>query len=236
MPIIHECAPRSREWFTLRLGIPTSSEFSRIITPKTMKISSQAPAYLHRLLAEWATGAQIEAYQSEFMVRGQELEEDAVAAYELLTGCETSQGNFITTDDGMLGCSPDRLIGDVGDLELKCPAIQTQIGFALNGLDDEYKPQVQGRLMIHEREFCDLFSYHPLFSIPPIRVYRDEEFIKVLRPVLQTFVEQMLKAREELEHRYGPFVRPEQPKEDGGIAALGLSQADLDDIIAGRKL
>jgi YqaJ-like viral recombinase domain len=232
--IYHACAPRSREWYALRLGIPTSSEFSRIITPKTMKISSQAPGYMNRLLAEWVTGQQVENFQSEYMVRGQELEDEAIAAYEMLTGAETSPGGFVTTDDGMLGCSPDRLIGNDGDLELKCPLIQTQIGYALNGLDDEYKCQVQGRLMIHEREWVDLFSYHPLFSIPPLRVYRDEKFIRVLRPVLEQFVTTMLNARVLLEQRYGPFVRVEPKDEPAPMDGLGVSNEDVEEILRGR--
>lgn len=229
MPIIHRCEPRSEAWFKLRLGIPTSSEFSKIITPKKMQISSQAAGYLNRLLAEWVTGDQLESFQSEYMIRGQELEDEAIAAYEMLTETETSPGNFITTDDLMMGCSPDRLIGDVGDLELKAPLIHTQIGYALNGLDEEYKCQVQGRLMIHEREWVDLFSYHPRFSIPPIRIHRDEEFISKMRPVLDTFIEQMLEARVLLERKYGPFSRaePRLPTPDDDPYGLGVSDDDL---------
>jgi YqaJ-like viral recombinase domain len=232
--IYHACAPRSKEWHALRLGIPTSSEFAKIITPKTMRISSQAPGYMNRLLAEWITGAQLDTFQSEYMVRGQELEDEAFAAYELLTGTDTQPGGFVTTDDGMLGCSPDRLIGYAGDLELKCPAIQTQVGYALDGLGEEYKCQVQGRLMIHEREWVDLFSYHPLFSIPPMRIYRDEKFIAILRPVLATFVDQLLAKRTELEQRFGPFVRPE-PREEPPIDGLGVSDEDLEKILEAQR-
>lgn len=230
--IYHDVAPRSKEWFAVRLGIPTSSEFHKIITPKTLKVSSQAPAYMHRLLAEWVTGQQVENWQGDWMERGVELEDEAVAAYELLTGLETERGGFITTDDGMLGCSPDRLIGTVGDLELKSPLIQTQIGYALDGLSDEYRCQVQGRLLIHEREWVDLFSYHPLFSIPPVRITRDEKFIAILRPVLDQFVQTMLACRLELEQRFGPFTRPEPEQAKEASDWLGVSQADLDAILS----
>lgn len=236
MPIIHKCEPRSREWFSLRAGIPCSSEFHKILTPKTLKVSDQATGYLHRLLAEWVIGQPIEdvPFQSQYMTRGQDLEDEAVAAYELLTGCETSPGNFITTDNGTLGCSPDRLIGDVADLELKCLSLPKQIGYAINGIDAAYKCQVQGRLLIHEREYVDLFCYHPRFSIPPLRNYRDEEFIKVLKAVLDTFVEQMLKAREELEKRFGPFVRMTDLTAEGD-GGLGVSDTDVDAILAQRQ-
>ena len=229
----YQCEPRSEEWFKMRIGIPTSSDFGKIITPKTLKISSQAQGYMCRLLAEWVTGEQEPDFQSEYMIRGQDLEDDAFAAYELLTGSETTPGGFFTTSDGMLGCSPDRLIGESGDLELKSPLLRTQIGYALNGLDDEYKCQVQGRLMIHERDYVDLFSYHPRFSIPPLRIGRDEKFIGIMRPVLATFVETLLKAREELESRFGPFVRdvPSKPTVDG----LGITDEDLEAIIMANE-
>ena len=38
--IIHRCPQRSEEWFRLRLGIPTASNFGRILTAKTMKLST----------------------------------------------------------------------------------------------------------------------------------------------------------------------------------------------------
>ncbi len=235
MPIIHTCEPRSREWFQLRAGVPTSSEFHRIMTPKTHKLSDQAVSYRNRLLAEWVLGEPIEEvpYQSQYMERGQEMEDQAVAAYELLTDCETSPGNFITTDDGMLGCSPDRLVGEVGDLELKSLSLPKQIGYALTGIEDAYKCQVQGRLLIHEREWVDLFCYHPRFSIPPLRTYRDEEFIGKLQPLLQQFVEKMLEDREELKTRFGPFTRLEvSPNEFDG---LGVSDADVEQILAAQR-
>ena len=41
--IFHPVAQRTPEWHALRLGLPTSSEFAKILTPKTVKISASAP-------------------------------------------------------------------------------------------------------------------------------------------------------------------------------------------------
>jgi YqaJ-like viral recombinase domain len=202
-------APRSPEWFAARLGIPTSSEFHRIMTPKTRKLSSQAPNYCYRLLAEWMTGEQVENFETEYMVRGVELEDQAMLAYETLKDIETQPGGFITTDDGLIGCSPDRLVGDVGDLELKCPLIHTQVKYALEGtVDDDYMCQLQGRMMIHGREWVDIFAYHPRLVIPPVRVVRDDKMIADLKARLGEFLDMMLVHRSTLESRYGPFTRP----------------------------
>ena len=214
---------RGPEWHKLRLGIPCSSEFSKIVKPGVLAkqiadgkidaskvVSTQSPGYMFRLLAEWVTGEPVENYSSQWMDRGTELEDKAILAYEMLTDTETKPGGFITTDDGLIGCSPDRLIGDEGDLELKCPLIQTQVEYALLGtVGDEYMAQLQGRMLIHGRAWVDIFSYHPRLSIPAMRIYRDEKFIATLGLVLKTFTDQMLEYRLKLEKEYGPFTRPE---------------------------
>lgn len=229
--IFHDCEPRSEEWRKFRLGIPTSSNFHKIITPKTRKISSQAPKYMHQLLAEWITGEDIEGYQSEWMVRGQDVEDEIWKAYENYTGTETERGGFITTDDGMVGCSPDRLVGIVGDLEAKAPMIQTQVAYALaGGPDEDYMCQIQGRLFIHGREWVDIFSWHPKLFVPPIRVYRDDKFIAELKPLLTSFVETMLNCRVVLEQRFGPFTRPEPP-EAQQHTELDITDADVTAIL-----
>src|ERR1700678_334474 len=147
--IFYDVEPRTEAWQKLRLGIPTSSNFHKIITPRKMGISSQAPKYMHELLGEWISGEQSEGYQSEWMIRGQEVEDSIWKSYEAYADIETTRGGFFTSDDGMIGCSPDRLVGTSGDLEAKAPMLTTQVGYALSeGPDDDYKTQLQGRFLI----------------------------------------------------------------------------------------
>lgn len=231
----YDVAPLSQEWKALRLGIVTASNVQKIITPKTMRVSSQAVGYMNQLIGEWLTGEEIESYKSDWMQRGQDIEDQIWKAYESYAEVETSRGGFFTDDAGLIGCSPDRLVGTVGDLEAKAPMIHTMVSYALNGLDDDYKCQVQTRLMIHEREWCDLFAWHPRLFIPPVRIYRDEKFISLLRPVLATFVDLMLAKRLELEQKYGPFLRPE-PEPESDYSRDFISDADAEAIIAANKL
>lgn len=228
------------EWKRLRLGVLGSSEFHRVITPgkpgqpETMKLSKQALPLMYRLLAERITGQDVENYSSQWMDRGVELEDQAVRAYENFAEVETTIGGFFLNEAGTLGCSPDRLIGAEGDLEIKCPLIQTQIAYALEGLGDDYKLQLQGRMMLHGRPWIDVFSYHPLLFLPPVRVYRDEKTIAVMRPVLETFAEQLVKAQEQLEQKYGPFAQaatPEPPEESDDF----ISDEDLEAILKARS-
>lgn len=207
--IFHDVEPLSEEWRACRLGIPTASNFHKIITPKRLVLSEQSKDYMHTLLAEWMTGEETESFKSEFMQRGNDMEDQIWKAYEAYTGVETSRGGFFTTDDGLIGGSPDRLIGDTGDLEAKAPMIHTQVGYALGGIDDAYMLQLQGRLWLHKREYVDIFSWHPRLFIPPVRVKPIDKFQKAIGEVLPAFVKTMLDARVILEQRYGPFTQAE---------------------------
>jgi YqaJ-like viral recombinase domain len=213
--IFHKCRQRSEQWERLRLGIPTASEFHKIVTPKG-KLSTQAEKYMCKLLAEWMFGAPLEdpqsSYQSQWMERGAALEQQAVNAYEFQREVETEEIGFVTTDDGMIGCSPDRLIGEDGLLEIKCPAPSTHAGYMLTGsLEDDYVPQLQGELLVCGRRYVDICSHCPVFPEVIIRVERDDRYQAALTEALASFVAVMLKGRQSLTERYGDFRRVPPP-------------------------
>ena len=213
--IVHrEVEQGSFAWHTLRLGIPTASCFDRILTPGG-KPSRQAECYLNELLAEWMIGRPIPGAETQWMVRGHELEEDAVNAYEFHANATTAKVGIITTDDGMVGASPDRLVDDDRLLEIKCPKHSTHAGYMLTGkIEDEYRPQLQGQLWITERKAVDIVSYYPELAPVVISVPRDDAYIGDLAVALGTFVDVMLAKRKELEARYGPFARAEMSRKE----------------------
>jgi YqaJ-like viral recombinase domain len=187
--IVHQAPQQSTEWYELRLGIPTASEFSKIVTPKG-QLSKQARDYAFRLIAEAILQETSESLNKlEWLSRGKELEPEAARLYEFQYDLTTQVVGLITNDEGTLGASLDRLVGADGCLEIKCPAAWTHVGYMVEDFGDEYKPQVQGQLLIAEREWCDRFSYHP--RLPPHchRTYRDEVFIKLLSKSLDAFLE-----------------------------------------------
>lgn len=229
------CAQRSQEWYERRLGIPTASEFHKIITPKTRKISEQAAGYAHILLAEWLTGQQVENAQTEWMVRGTELEESAVAAYELCNDVQTEPAPFFMRDDEMVGCTPDRLVGERKILEIKSCLAHNQIQALLNPkVDEKHRCQIQGQLWLTERDEVDLFSYHPIIPSATMTIARDEGFIKYLATALDAFVETLLKCRVLLIERYGvtPAERKAAVAED---TRFDITDADVDALIASRR-
>ena len=218
MPIVYrDVAQRSEAWDILRCGIPTSSAFSKILTP-TGKLSKQAEQYMDRLLAEWYFGGPLQdpetEYQSAWMERGAFLEDRAVLAYEFATGLQTEKVGFVTTDDGMIGCSPDRFIGDDGVLEIKVPSPKVHMGYMRRrSVDSDYYSQLQGIYYVTGRKFVDIQSYCDPFPSVVIHVSRDDEYISKLSLALHEFVHTMQQARTLIEKTYGPPLRS-QGKED----------------------
>lgn len=174
-----ECEQGSEEWFAARLGIPTASSFKDIITSQGKKASA-FDRYANTLAAEILMGKTPEAFESEWMRRGTELEPQARAFYEFERDCDVPQVGFCLLDDGSAGASPDGLLTDRG-LEIKCPAPHTHVAYLAKGkCPAEYVPQVQGCMWICERDQWDFLSFHP--DMPPllITVNRDEKFIAEL--------------------------------------------------------
>jgi len=211
MPILYQVDQNSDDWDRLRLGIPTASEFKKILTPAG-KLSKQADKYMMKLLAEWYFGGPLEdpqtQYQSEWMERGHFLEQQAVDSFELEWNVATIPGGFVTTDDGRVGCSPDRLIGDDGVLEIKNPSPTNHMKFMVErSVDDEHYPQVQGQLYICERQYAAVVSHCPAFPDVIIRVPRDEEYIGHLADALLQFNEKLDQFKTVIEKQYGRVER-----------------------------
>ena len=188
------------EWFAARLGLPTSSQFHRLLSAKTLKPSTGAKGYLHELLAELYLGEnQDPSGGSEYMVRGTSLEPEAVRYYEMQRDTECEVVGFCTTDDGMVGCSPDRLVGEDGLLEVKCPAGKVHIGYLLGEDAHKHRAQVQGQMWVTGRAYCDLLIYSPFLPPSLTRHEVDEEWVEAFEPALATFLAQLADARTRLD-------------------------------------
>lgn len=168
------------EWLKCRLGKPSGSNFSKLITAQG-KPSSTAETYINQCIAEKVMGELTESFSSEWMQRGTELEPQAKAFYEFERSVKVDEVGFCQHDEYECGISPDGLIGEEGGLEIKCPKPSTQIRYLRSGrVPVEYKQQIMGALWITGRRWWDFLSFHP--SLPPflIRVERDEEYIELL--------------------------------------------------------
>lgn len=178
---------------TLRLGKATSSDFGKIITPKTGQLSSQADGYGDEKIAEIMTGE----YQgimepTYYMERGALMEQEAREAYEFENNVEVSRGGFWTDDNGWFGASPDFLVGEEGIGEIKCLKAKNHVSYLLKqSIQPDYIPQVQGQLFVTGREWCDWYIYHPTMPRETVRIIRDEEYIRKLADALFKFRDDM---------------------------------------------
>lgn len=233
----HNVPQREQEWYNLRLGIPTASNFHKLITPATLKPSAQRTKYRNQLLCEWITGVPMDDFTSKSMEAGIENEDRARNAYETLVDVETKAPGFFTTYDGMAGASPDALIDPDTDVEIKCRELHTQIGWALmrDEADErlEHRIQCQGRLMIEEREWSHLWNYNDRLVIPVLKFPRDEKVIGAIDAALRQFIDELLTAREKLTREYGPFERVDPaPAPSAPVGDFDLTDADVSAIYA----
>lgn len=187
---IIDCEQGSAEWYAHRFGIPTASEFSKIVTP-TGKLSAQAQDYAYRMIAEeLMQRPMVDISHIPAIAHGKDFEQEAASFYEFEQGEKTVKVGIIKNDAETVAASPDRLVGSSGLLEIKCPEPQTMVKyFFADGIPKDYWPQVQGQLWIAEREWCDWFAYSR--EMPPVRIRtnRDEAYIAILSESVLAFAD-----------------------------------------------
>lgn len=205
--IVLDCEQRDEVWKAARMGIPTSSQFSRIMTP-TGKPSDQAKTYLAELIAEKKTGHPTYHFVGYEMRKGIELEDYARLQYELIRNVDVLQIGFcFMNEKRAFGASTDGLVNDDGILELKYARPDILANRLQYGWKDvnKHNPQNYGGLLITGRKWCDLMCY----TDPPapgyegldpiiIRYERNPDFIATLHIELNSFCEELDRVTKEL--------------------------------------
>jgi hypothetical protein len=191
--IVVDCIQGSPEWAAARIGKITASNMEKIISP-TGQESKQADKYMNRLIAEVITGQSEETFAGNAHTeRGNEFEQEAADYYATLNDWELQPVGFCLTDDGSIGCSPDRFIGDDGMLEIKTGLGHIFIESALNEkLEQEHRPQTQAGLLVTGRQWVDTMLYHPRMKKQIIiRSVRNEPYIAAMQSMVRTFQTRM---------------------------------------------
>jgi hypothetical protein len=198
------CEQGSPEWHAARCGIPTASNFDKLVT-STGAPSKQAQGYLYALAAERITGRAVELQPSAAMEEGSRREEESRMVYSMIREVEVVQVGFCVDDSGRWGCSPDGLVGSEGLAEFKNPLGKTAVEYLVGGkLPTEYLLQVQGQLLVTCREWCDFVSYFPGLPTLVVRVPRDPALILALEKALDGFCKELDHLCEDLR---GPAAR-----------------------------
>jgi len=162
-PTYHaELLQGSDEWLHARCGLLTASEMKLIMTP-TGKVANndKTRAHAYELAFQRITGFVEPQYVSDAMLRGQEDEIYARAAYTDNYAPVTETG-FVTNDQWgfTIGYSPDGLVGDDGLIECKSRAGKYQVQtIATDEVPEEYMLQLQTGLLVTGREWIDFISY-----------------------------------------------------------------------------
>ena len=178
-----------QEWFKTRCGIPTASNFGKILSP-TGKPSTQAVKYAYQLAGERITGIKEEGYSNANMQAGMDREEEGRNFFEFSQGVTLTQvGICYPNERKEYSCSPDSLILDAEEgFEQKNPIITTQVEYLLAGkLPTIYIPQVQGSMLITGYKAWWFLSYYPSLKPLIIRVERDEKYIELLKTAIYKF-------------------------------------------------
>ena len=171
-------------WHLIRRGRLTASNFGFVLKAKRV-----TPSLIKRLLGEYdLSGVKAIAW-------GVTNEKEGVKAFSEMTGL-TATDTWLHSS-GVLGTSPDGLVGTEGVLEVKCPysernstisEVASKNSFCLkisNGVfllkqDHVYWHQVQGQLFLTNREICYFVVWTTKEAVC-IHIYRDESWMDNLK-------------------------------------------------------
>jgi len=188
--MIHEVTQNTDEWFAMRHGKITASNFGLIMANYGKAFGNPAKQYAMRVAIEGFTGRSIETFKNEWMERGNELEQSARDLYSFQTFTDVLPGGF--AESGRFGGSSDGLAGN-GLIEIKSVKYSTHMERLIKGgIDNTYQWQIRGCMWLYDREWCDFISYCPDFpeskQLYVFRVERDAEEEKRLIARLNEFV------------------------------------------------
>lgn len=164
---------QSPEWLHKKKGVVSGTQAKGIMG--TAKARQDA---IYDIIGESLKVGVDDNYESP-IDRGNRLEPEAAAAYEMETGNKTTKIGFCEHDDNArMGNSPDRLVGDDGAIEIKCPEHKNYVKYWLtNEIPDDYIWQVVQYFVVNEKlQWLDFVSYNPDIPVHPIHIVRVTRF------------------------------------------------------------
>jgi len=187
--IVVDLEQGSDSWFQEKLGKPSASNISKILTTDG-KPSKQREGYLYELAAQIITGKYEEIYKNPAMEQGNEREQESRNYLEVVLGVNIKKTGVIYKDEKKLFlCSPDGIAENESfGAELKNPLGKTQVKYLLDGtLPSEYFGQVQMSLYVTGLPYWWFLSYVPLMNPLMIKVEPDKAYQKALAVELESF-------------------------------------------------
>jgi len=190
-----DCIQYEPDWWSARLGKPSASCAKMLVT-STGAISKQMADYAIDLANALFAGKPVDQWEGNSATqRGTDLEPEARAAYEFLSGNDVIEIGSFTDDAERYIASPDGCIGDNGLLEIKNLSGKNHSKALMYYLKHkkpppDYIPQLQMQLLVAERDYCDFFLHHPDLPCLVIRQYRDDKIMVPLISQLEACIDE----------------------------------------------
>ena len=197
----------SEEWFTARLGKVTASRVKDVMAKTKSGPAATRTNYMMELLCQRLTGKREESFTSAAMQRGTDLEPIARMTYELNTGNEVTEAEFIVHPEySAMGASPDGFVGDDGLIEVKCPNTAKHLAcIQSDSYDKQYYPQMQFQMACTGRKWCDFVSCDDRLpdelQLFVCRVARSEDYINLMMDEVMKFLAELLKLEIDMRER-----------------------------------
>lgn len=187
---------RSPEWFAERLGKVTASRMADVVAKTAKGYGASRANYMAELVVERLTGKPTEGFSNAAMQWGTDQEPFARDAYSAKTGELVTEVGFVNHPRiENAGASPDGIVG-AGLVEIKCPNTASHIEYLMSKEPPQkYYYQMQWQMACAMAEFCDWVSYDPRMpqelQLLIVRIYRDEDCIKMLEAEVETFLSEL---------------------------------------------
>lgn len=174
------------EWLQARLGIITASNAHLLLVNGKAEhgLGAGAVTYLYQLMAERFMGYSDEPFSgNQYTERGHALEPVVADYYQRLCGITPHSTGIVLNHADLVGydvgASPDRLVGDVGGLEIKTKQGKLQAELlCTQNIDKQHLVQVQFNLWVTGRAWWDYVSFCQDMPLFVKRFYPDEQMHK----------------------------------------------------------
>lgn len=162
--IFHKVEQNTEDWFDIRTGKVTTSNFSKFMANYGKAFGEPAKKYAFKLAKEQFTGvrSEEESYSNIHMENGHLWEPVARDAYEESTFNIVSNGGFCQSEKYKnVGGSPDGLVlHDNGGIEIKSVIDYThRTNIKRDSFDPAYKWQLIGNMWLCDLDWIDFISY-----------------------------------------------------------------------------
>ena len=207
----YDIIQRTDDWFAVRCGKATASKIADIIAKTKSGYSASRANYMAQLVCERLTGTPTEGFTNAAMQWGVDHEDEACSAYAFHYDAELATVGFVNHPHiDMSGASPDRLVGNRGLAEIKCPNSATHIDTLLTGkVPEKYVTQMMWQMACCDRDWCDFVSYDPRLPeemrLFVQRINRDADRIAELEGEVAGFLSDVADTVESLRAKFSPI-------------------------------